>query len=366
MIKYSDKYYYDTPEKPIYEQVADIIRKDILEGNIPVGKQLLPESKLAQNFNVSLVTIQRTLKSLSQENLLERSRKKGTFVSQEALRLLNHKTIGLIMPTLGAELTLSQSPVNYHIFDGIQKFCYEHSWNIQIMHNKFHSFSWEQFAQSHIAGVIVVLPNRSTYELIAELKKRKIPFVCVNLHSDEVNKDVNFVNVDCYGAAIDAVKYFYGQGKKKIAVADTWEMRDDIHQFHIVEGYRQAVKTLGIKESIITHDKDMELPFDLLPDFFKSNLLKIKKHDAILLTDPHLEIPLLSVLHDNNIKIPEDISIASIFNWKKTENEIDSYHSNFQDIGYQSICLLDEIFNDKDKKLRQRKIKPQLITRLSV
>ncbi|MDD5599518.1 MAG: substrate-binding domain-containing protein, partial [Victivallaceae bacterium] len=231
-----------------------------------------------------------------------------------------------------------------------------------IMHNKFHSFSWKQFTRSHIAGIIVVMPNRSTYELVAELKKREIPFICINLHSEKVNKNVNFVNIDCHATAIDAVKYFYRQGKKNIAVVNTWEMRDDIHQFHIVEGYKQAVKTLGIKESIITHGKDMELPLELLPDFFKNNLLKIKKHDALLLTDPSLEVPLSNVLHDNNIKIPEDISIASIFSRRKTVNEITSYYSDFYDIGYQSIALLDEIFNDKNKKLRQRKIKPQLIT----
>ncbi|MDD5598978.1 MAG: GntR family transcriptional regulator, partial [Victivallaceae bacterium] len=235
------KYTLGNDPPPLYEQIADIIRKDIMNANVRPGERLLPEDKLTASFNVSLVTVQRALKVLTEERLLIRNRR-GTYVSQDALQLANHKTIGLIMPRLGTELTLSQSPAHYLLFDGIQKFCNEHFWNVQILHNKFHSFSWKQFSQSHIAGIIVVMPDRSAYELIAELKKRQIPFICINLHSEKMNHDVNFINIDFYNAAIDAVQYLHNEGRKNIALINARKLTDDIHHFHVVRGYEQATK----------------------------------------------------------------------------------------------------------------------------
>ena len=86
------------------------------------------------------------------------------------------------------------------------------------MQSKLQTFSWQRFEQSNIAGFIIALPKRSTYELIYELKKRQIHFLCINLHSETINKDVNFLNLDFHGAAIDAIEYLHNLGKKNIAI----------------------------------------------------------------------------------------------------------------------------------------------------
>ena len=302
-------YCYDNTEKPIYEQIADIMKKDISNGRIPPGKQLLPELKLAESFNVSLVTMQRALKLLAQENLLVRSTKKGTFISESAVKLLSFKNIGLIMPALGTELTLSQSPTNYLIFDGIQKYCLENSWDIQIIQKRYEAFSRERISQSNVSGLILVLPNKSSYGLITELKKHKAPFICINLHSEKINKDVNFVNIDFYNTAIDAVKYLYEKGKKNIAIVRSCEMHDYYHQFHIMKGYRQAIKSAGLKENIITADAHKgnspadangKLSQALVSDFFRTNLQKIRKYDAVITMDPECTFSLSEILNEEN------------------------------------------------------------------
>jgi DNA-binding LacI/PurR family transcriptional regulator len=354
-----ERYHYNTPEVPIYGQVADIIKKDILEGHIPVGKQLFSEDKLADKFKVSLVTMRKTLGLLVEENLITRNRRTGTFVSREALKHLKHKNIGLIMPALGAELTLSQSPTNYQIFDGIQKFCFEHSWDIQIMQSRLQAFSWKRFEQSNIAGVIIALPNRSTYGLIDEFKKRQIPFLCINLHSEVVNKEVNFLNLDFYNTAIDAVQYLHNQGKKNIAVINARKLDEDGHSFHIINGYKHATKMLQLEENIINILSDGNTSGQVR-NFLRDNFQAMKQYEAFMVTTPSATFELFKGLEEYNISCPPTSLITFLENTDTQKADISSYRIDIRDIGYESIQLLNELFNDKDKTLKQKKIKLQL------
>ncbi|MDD4182121.1 MAG: GntR family transcriptional regulator [Victivallaceae bacterium] len=362
-MKKSINYTVTDDRPPLYEQVADTIRTDILNANIGAGERLLPEERLSSSFNVSLVTMQRALKVLTEENLLARNRR-GTFVSRRALQAVKHKNIGLMMPGLGAELTLSQSPTNYQIFDGIQKFCFEHSWDIQIMQSKLQSFSWQRFEQSNIAGVIIALPKRSTYELISELKKRQIPFLCINLHSEAINKDVNYLNLDFYNTTIDAIHSLHNQGKKNIAIINTWPQNEDAHYSHIIDGYKHATEMLQLEGNIINILGDGNAS-EQVKDFVRDNFQAMKQYDAFMATTPDTACDLFKALEECNMSIPPT-SLITFFDNKDTEKAgISSYTIDIRDIGYESIQLLNEFFNDKDTTLKQKKIKLQLNDRLT-
>jgi len=70
---------------PLYHQVYEILREDILKDQLKPGEMLQPESELVQRFNVSTVTIRQALDMLNQEGLIFRERGRGTFVSQPTL-----------------------------------------------------------------------------------------------------------------------------------------------------------------------------------------------------------------------------------------------------------------------------------------
>ncbi len=55
---------------PLYQQVAESIREDIISGIYKYGSQLPSQKELAETFAVSLITIKRALYELVQENLL--------------------------------------------------------------------------------------------------------------------------------------------------------------------------------------------------------------------------------------------------------------------------------------------------------
>lgn len=66
--------------KPLWSQVADIIRDKIKNNEYKVGEILPPEMKLVDEFGVSRVTIRQALDSLMNEGYIIRNRGKGTTV----------------------------------------------------------------------------------------------------------------------------------------------------------------------------------------------------------------------------------------------------------------------------------------------
>lgn len=67
---------------PLYAQMMERIRMDILRGVYPVGERIPPEHQLEERYGVSRVTVRRALQELTAAGLLERKQGKGTFVSQ--------------------------------------------------------------------------------------------------------------------------------------------------------------------------------------------------------------------------------------------------------------------------------------------
>lgn len=66
---------------PLYQQVADRLRRQIAVGDYFVGARLPSEDALCRTFGVSRITIRAALAQLVDAQLLRRERGKGTFVA---------------------------------------------------------------------------------------------------------------------------------------------------------------------------------------------------------------------------------------------------------------------------------------------
>lgn len=65
---------------PIYRQVMDQVRRQILIGHLPVGEQIESVKSLSARLNVNPMTISKAYGFLVEEGLLERRRGVGLFV----------------------------------------------------------------------------------------------------------------------------------------------------------------------------------------------------------------------------------------------------------------------------------------------
>ena len=72
-----------TKEIPAYQRIKNAILDNIHSGKWQAGNAISTEMALAEEFGVSRMTVNRALKELSEERVLERRQGSGTFVAQQ-------------------------------------------------------------------------------------------------------------------------------------------------------------------------------------------------------------------------------------------------------------------------------------------
>ncbi len=92
---------------PLYNQIANEIKEQILSGVFRPGDRLPSENEIAKHFCVSIITSKRALNELVDTNLIVRIKGKGSFVAgKDGLDILNSRRssfkgiIGIIVPTI--------------------------------------------------------------------------------------------------------------------------------------------------------------------------------------------------------------------------------------------------------------------------
>lgn len=72
--------------KPLYEQLMDVIKRDIQEGIYSIGAQLPTEPELCEKYGVSRITTRRAITELVDQGILQKLHGKGTFVTNNKLK----------------------------------------------------------------------------------------------------------------------------------------------------------------------------------------------------------------------------------------------------------------------------------------
>ena len=75
-------------DKPIYEQIADQIRAQILSGALKAGDALPSMRLLARDLRISVITTKRAYEELERDGFLENVPGKGCFVAPQNQELL--------------------------------------------------------------------------------------------------------------------------------------------------------------------------------------------------------------------------------------------------------------------------------------
>ncbi|MEN3185626.1 MAG: GntR family transcriptional regulator, partial [Atribacterota bacterium] len=71
---------------PLYQQLKNILKGQILSGVFKPGDSIPPEAELCRTYGVSRITVRQAVKSLVEEGFLYRKQGKGTFVTSPKLR----------------------------------------------------------------------------------------------------------------------------------------------------------------------------------------------------------------------------------------------------------------------------------------
>lgn len=81
----------NSSESPIYEQIKQQIKENILKGHVVPGEHLPSMRELAQDLSVSVITTKRAYEDLEKDGFVFTIRGKGTFVKQQDSSILKEK-----------------------------------------------------------------------------------------------------------------------------------------------------------------------------------------------------------------------------------------------------------------------------------
>lgn len=82
--------------EPIYKQIENQFREDILSGKISEGTYLPSIRELAQELKISVITTMKAYELLSQEGLVSAIQGKGYLVNQQNIELVREQHLRLV------------------------------------------------------------------------------------------------------------------------------------------------------------------------------------------------------------------------------------------------------------------------------
>ena len=98
----------NSSSQPIYQQISQQIKAQIISGDLKEGEGLPSIRKLAQELHISVITTKRAYEELEKEGFIDTVGGKGTFVAVQNKELLREKKMKSIQDMMSEMVTEAQ------------------------------------------------------------------------------------------------------------------------------------------------------------------------------------------------------------------------------------------------------------------
>ena len=295
-----------------YQTLVDWIKEKVHNGELKPNDKLISENKLSEMFSISRQTVRHAISFLVKEGIVNSRHGSGNYISDIALKKdKGSKNIAII-----------STYVNDYIFpktiEGMQKVLLNKGYRVQIMFtqnsvDKEEAIIRKLIDSGDIDGLIIE-PTKSAipkvdYLIYQELMDRNIPTIFFN--SFYPNLPIPHVSINDDMAGYTAVKHLIEAGHRNIGGI----FKSDDGQGHLrYKGYMKAMKEAKAEindESIIWIDSDDQR--NLLKEE-KRILRRLKSCTACLCYNDSVASDLEIICHQNDIVVPDKLSLISIDN----------------------------------------------------
>ncbi|MFC6315371.1 GntR family transcriptional regulator [Lapidilactobacillus achengensis] len=337
--------------KPLYLEIYKSLKSKILNGNYPAGSKLPNIATLTEEFSVSKITVEKSMKLLVDDRLITRQKGRGSFVNSDEVALINQENqtkpqkIGFIFtdfyPHYGIDLIksiLDSSSDQYEVL-----FALTHD---QVENEKA---TIKKFEKENVDGIIV-LPARSKYlnsELV-QLVIDQFPLVFIDL---SIHLDKQFsIKTDNRGAVKAVMRYILeNNGPQNISIM--YGSSDDIVQHERI----QEIKDFCTDQSLRIPKENWISNIYSSPHSFSDNDVSNMVHVLQARPNIHTIFALNYEVAETikyaaekiNLRIPEDLKIIC-FDAPKTLYGIPFFTHIQQDeteMGKKALSLLTKLIN---------------------
>ena len=112
-------------EQPIYEQITQQIKENILKGQVSLGEHLPSMRELAKDLGVSVITTKRAYENLENDGFVYTIRGKGTFVNKQNSDILKEKQF-VVIESLARSMTKEAKTIDMPLSEMIETVSYTH------------------------------------------------------------------------------------------------------------------------------------------------------------------------------------------------------------------------------------------------
>lgn len=105
---------------PIYQQIAEWIETEILQGELNKDEKVYSQYQLAEMFNINPATAAKGLNLLADEDILYKKRGLGMFVSTSALEIIRKKRKNVTLKKLIEDVVLEANRLHLEKGDIIE------------------------------------------------------------------------------------------------------------------------------------------------------------------------------------------------------------------------------------------------------
>ncbi|MBO6524664.1 MAG: GntR family transcriptional regulator [Balneolaceae bacterium] len=352
---------------PLYIQIIKDIKKKIDNSELVLGQQLKSHKELAQEYDVSLITIKSALSSLIDEGYLFSRVGKGTFVAkrQTSENVTTQDSIGLVLKDL-------KNPFFSLITQTIEETAYTEKYNVLLSNSsrqiKKEDAQIKNFKKLGVKGLILASLNKEPHapELVRQLQKENYPYVMVSYVADE---DIYYVGADHEYGGYLAAKHLISLGHTEIGYINS-------PKNNLLGDVRLQGLKKGLEEANLTFKNDylLRLGSDTYPGGFEAGY-KLgdlfdqmpDKPTAFFTYNDLSAIGFIRRILELGYRVPEDLSIIGFDDIEQAEYSsvpLSTVHQPIEGIGASAINKLIDLIEGRKPEYRTI-LKPKLVIRES-
>lgn len=333
---------------PLYHQLKELIKKDILSNQLTVGTQVPSEREMCEIYHVSRITATRATADLVKEGFLQKEPGRGTFVADSSSHSDKTHVLGIglyeaqylhipFFSTIIAGATEAACAAGYHIQLIVTK---------GVSDKEQGSLYDRMLDQKKVDGLIVIDHAVSDADLI-DMHTHGVPVVLFD--RTVLGYDFYSVLVDNRGGAFQLVEYLNNLGHKDIGYVTPGFSLPPVRERY--EGYRSALQIRGLDfhpEWVIDYKQNIE---DGNFEAAIARLMQLKhRPTALIFHEDYAAIKAASLLYKLDYRIPRDISITGFDNIPQSAISLPSLttvDSRLADMGrFMAKVLLSQIRNE--------------------
>jgi DNA-binding LacI/PurR family transcriptional regulator len=298
--------------KPLYQQIADVIREEIRVRHKP-GQRLGTDLALAKRFSVSNVTTREAMLSLMQEGLVERKHGSGTFVAEPRA-----------MPSRGGrhvaiwtELDIAEprtSSFYSRVIQGLKVFLEEHGVAHQLYLGRRKPWEalresscpqlWKDIKAERLSGVLAL---GASPLWLKSLDQKAVPVVgWIDGYPHRVTMDVTWM-------MRNAIKYLLASGRRKIMML-RWNSPSQAETYEpISQAFEAIMRENGaiIRPAWVRSDLNPSRDGAGWEEFQKIWDSSREKPDGLIVSDDLLFRDVAMAILAMEIRVPDDLMVAT-------------------------------------------------------